>query len=223
MNPFARLELLIGSDSLNSLKNATVAVIGLGGVGGMCLETLARSGVGNLIIQDYDVVEQSNINRQVIADGSSIGKKKTVMFAERIGKINPDCAVTVIDEPFNNDSSVLENRTDYLADAIDDIGNKYLLIKECLERQIPFISSMGMARKLDWRKIAVTDIRATTHDPIARVIRKKLREDNITATFPVVTSTEKPLKTAGLGSYMPVVAIAGIVMADYIIKKIISG
>ena len=82
---------------------------------------------------------------------------------------------------------------------------------------------MGMARKLDWRKIAVTDIRATTHDPIARVIRKKLREDNITATFPVVTSTEKPLKTAGLGSYMPVVAIAGIVMADYIIKKIISG
>ncbi|MFA7529416.1 MAG: tRNA threonylcarbamoyladenosine dehydratase, partial [Bacilli bacterium] len=118
---------------------------------------------------------------------------------------------------------VLDNRTDYLADAIDDIGNKYLLIKECLERQIPFISSMGMARKLDWRKIAVTDIRATTHDPIARVIRKKLREDNITATFPVVTSTEKPLKTAGLGSYMPVVAIAGIVMADYIIKKIISG
>jgi|CZCB01.1.fsa_nt_gi tRNA A37 threonylcarbamoyladenosine dehydratase len=222
MNPFARLELLIGEKALSRLRDTTVAVIGLGGVGGICAETLARCGVGRLIVQDYDVVEVSNINRQIIADMESIGRKKAEICAERIRKINPECAVEALALPFGKDSDLFSRHIDYLADAIDDLENKYLLIRECLERKISFVSAMGMARKLDWRKIAVMKLAETSYDPLARMLRRRLRDDGLSLDFPVVSSTEKPLPTAGLGSYMPVTSIAGIVMADHIIKKVIS-
>ena len=124
--------------------------------------------------------------------------------------------------PFGKDSDLFSRHIDYLADAIDDLENKYLLIRECLERKISFVSAMGMARKLDWRKIAVMKLAETSYDPLARMLRRRLRDDGLSLDFPVVSSTEKPLPTAGLGSYMPVTSIAGIVMADHIIKKVIS-
>ena len=223
MKNFDRLKLLIGAEALCKLQSATVAVIGLGGVGGFCAITLARSGIGNLLIQDFDIVEESNINRQLIANYETIGKKKTALIAAEIKKINPACRVKELSEPFNANSSLFDYQFDYLADAIDDIENKYLLIKQCISRNIPFISAMGAARKLDWRELKITNISKTAYDPLAKIIRKKLREDGIGYNFPVVTSQEVPQNTAGLGSYMAVTATAGIIMADYIIKKLIAG
>jgi len=219
---FERLEFLIGKAALMKLNNATVAVIGLGGVGGFCAVTLARCGIGNLLIQDYDIVEASNINRQIIANCDTVGKKKSDLLAVEIKKINPQSRITVLDEPFNESSRLFSHNFDYLADAIDDINNKYLLIKKCIQEKVAFISAMGAARKIDWRQLTVATIDATAYDPLAKIIRRKMRADGIVFQFPVVTSREPPQKTSKLGSYMPVTAMAGIIMADYIIKKIIA-
>lgn len=219
---FNRLSALIGNENLNKLNSSTVAVIGLGGVGGTACLTLARSGVGNIIIQDFDIVNESNFNRQVIANIESLGKYKVDAMEEIIKKINPSCNVIKINEKFDDNSSLFNHQFSYLIDAIDSLDNKFLLIKKCLNKDIKFISSMGTAKKLDIKKLDIIDINKTTYDPLAKIIRKKMRDEDLKAHFKVLSSTEEPLKSDVLGSYMPVTSTAGLMLADYIIKEIIN-
>lgn len=219
---FNRLSALIGNENLNKLNSSTVAVVGLGGVGGTACLTLARSGVGNIIIQDFDIVNESNFNRQVIANIDSLGKYKVDAMEEMIKRINPSCNVIKINEKFDDNSSLFNHQFSYLIDAIDSLDNKFLLIKKCLYKNIKFISSMGTAKKLDIKKLDIIDINKTTYDPLAKIIRKKMRDEDLKAHFKVLSSTEEPLKSDILGSYMPVTSAAGLMLADYIIKKIIN-
>jgi tRNA A37 threonylcarbamoyladenosine dehydratase len=223
MKNFERLEYLLGEKKLASLNQATVAIVGLGGVGGVCAITLARSGIGHLIIQDFDVVQESNINRQMIANYQTIGIKKTTLVYEEIKKINPCCQVTVIDEHFDENSSLFNHPISFLVDAIDQVPEKILLIKSCLFHHIPFISAMGAAKKFDLKKLEIVEIQKSTYDPLAKIIRKKLREEHIYDKIMVVSSSEEVAPITNLGSYMPVTATAGLLLADYTLKFLWKG
>lgn len=211
---FERLNPLFGEDGLQKLANASVAVVGLGGVGGIAAISLARSGVGQLIICDFDVVEASNINRQIVATHSTIGNKKTVVLQQMIQDINPNCRVIAIDKPV--DDTLFTNHIDFVIDAIDDIPSKIALIENCIARKIDCISSMGAAKKVDPSCIKIMKLSKTTHDPIAKIIRNHFKNRD----FFVVASHEAT-KCNALGSYMPVVATFGLLLSDYIIKEIL--
>ncbi|NLD26773.1 MAG: tRNA threonylcarbamoyladenosine dehydratase [Acholeplasmataceae bacterium] len=223
MNNLERLIYLFGPEKIEKLKAAKVAVVGLGGVGGIAALALARSGVGTLVLQDFDLVQESNINRQILANYQTLGRKKVEVCHEEVLKVNPECRIIALDERYNEESSLFQNDFSYLIDAIDAVEDKFLLMKTCLEREINFISAMGAAKKLDPTKMAVMEIKKTTYDPLAKIIRRKLREENMTNPVMVVSSTEEVQKIPQLGSYMGVTATAGLLLADYIIKKIIGG
>lgn len=196
VNQFSRTELAIGSEGLERLKNSTVAVLGVGGVGAMAVEALARAGVGRIVMIDKDVVDITNVNRQIHALLTTIGQSKTQLMKERIALINPDCEAITLDMFYTDETyeKLFEYDLDYVIDASDTISYKIHLIKECLKRDIPIISSMGAANKMDPSRFQVADISKTTVDPIARVIRQKLRKDGIYKGVKVVFSTEPPVK-----------------------------
>lgn len=222
---FDRLIRIIGKDNLKKLNKSKVLVIGLGGVGGLAVETLVRNGIKNIIIVDKDIIEVSNKNRQIIALDSNIGEKKVDAFEKRIKDINNDINIIKVDSFINKDNiDILFNeKPDYIIDACDTIATKILIIEECIKRNIKFISSMGMGKKMDITKLKVMDIKDTSYDKIAKVIRKKLRDDNIKSKVPVLSSIEKPRDTKEeIGSYSPVTMSAGIILADYVIKDIIT-
>lgn len=222
---FERLIKLIGEDNLNKLKNTKVLVIGLGGVGGIATETLVRNGISNITIVDGDVVDISNKNRQIIALDSNIGKYKTDVMEERLKDINRDIIVNKITSIINKDNIgiLFNNDIDFVIDACDTVNTKILLIEECIKRNIKFISSMGMGKKTDISKLEIVDVKDTSYDKIAKVIRKKIKEDGIKANVPVLSSIEVPKNTDdAVGSYSPLVNSAGILLADYVIKEIIK-
>ncbi len=221
---FSRLEKLIGKDNIKLLSNKTILVLGIGGVGGYVVESIVRSGIGNIIIVDNDIVDETNINRQIIALDSTIGKKKVDVLEKRIKDINNECKVIKIDEFIkpNNINILFEYNIDYLVDACDYVDTKKAIIKECLTRKVKFISSMATAKKIDPSKLKITDIRKTYNDPLAKIIRKYVKDEKINKKIDVLTSTEVSKKTEGLGSCMYVPASAGILIASYIIKKIID-
>lgn len=221
---FSRLEQLLGKDNLKVLSNKTILVLGIGGVGGYVVESLVRSGIKNIIIVDNDIVDETNINRQIIALDSTIGKKKVDVLKNRIKDINKDCKVITIDKFITPDNIniLFEYNIDYLVDACDHTDTKKALIKECLKRKVKFISSMATAKKTDPSKLKITDIRKTYNDPLAKIIRKYIKDEKINKKIDVLTSTEVSKKTEGLGSCMYVPASAGILIASYIIKKIID-
>ena len=220
-NQYTRLEYLFQKD-LGKIKNSKVCVVGLGGVGGIALEALVRSGVNEITICDFDNVNVSNINRQVIANYNTIGIKKVDASIALIKSINPDALIHTYDKKIDeNNLEFFNNGFDYLIDAIDDINAKVLIIKECLKRNITFISSMGTAKKLDPTRFKVVDIKKTNYDPIAKILRKRFREEEIIGKIMVVYSDEEPLAIDKLGSYMPVVSSAGLLASDYIIKEIL--
>lgn len=213
-----RLLPLFKEEGLNKLNNATVAVVGVGGVGGICAITLARSGVGNIIIQDFDVVEESNINRQIVANYNTIGLSKVDVLEKQIKEINPNCNVIKLNSFFDKDNlSLFSYNIDYVIDAIDSFTSKCLLIENCINRNIQFISSMGAAKKLDLTKVTITKINKTSYDPLAKKIRNVFKGNN----FYVVSSTEET-KCEELGSYMPVVSTFGLLAAHYVITNIIG-
>ncbi|BCJ86559.1 tRNA threonylcarbamoyladenosine dehydratase [Effusibacillus dendaii] len=196
LHRFSRTELVIGPEGLEKMRNATVCVLGMGGVGSFAVEALARTGIGKLILVDKDVVDITNINRQLPALTDTIGRSKTHIMKERIAQINPDCQVTVLDLFFNEDTKeqIFAQKLDYVVDAIDTITAKILLIVECKRRGIPIVSSMGAANKIDPTRFEVVDISKTKIDPIAKVLRRKLKDYGITKGVPVVCSTEQPRK-----------------------------
>jgi tRNA A37 threonylcarbamoyladenosine dehydratase len=196
LHQFSRTELAIGPEGLDVMRNSCVAVLGIGGVGSIAAEALARTGVGRLILIDKDVVDITNINRQVHALMSTVGQPKADLMRDRILQINPECDVTSLRMFYTEETyeQLFAYPLDYVIDASDTISYKIHLIKQCLQRNIPIISSMGAANKMDPSKFQVADISKTTMDPLARVIRHKLRKEGIKKGVKVVFSTEQPIK-----------------------------
>ena len=223
MEKFERLEKLVSKEAINSLNKKTVLVLGIGGVGGYTVEALVRSNIGKIIIVDGDKIEESNINRQIIALEKTIGKKKTEVMKKRIKDINSNCEVITISEFINEDNIdiLFKEKIDYLVDACDTIKTKKLVIKECIERKIKIISSMGTAKKMDPSKLEITDIYKTINDPIARIIRKYVKDEKI-KHLTVLSSKELPKKTSGLGSNAFVPPVAGLLIASYIVNDIVN-
>ena len=223
---FERLEKIIASDSLKTLNQKTVLVIGCGGVGGYVIESLTRSGIGTLIIVDYDKIDITNINRQIIALDSTIGKYKVDVFEDRIKDINRSCNVIKINEFITKDNldNLFNYEIDFFIDACDTVSVKKEIIKQCLKRNIDFISCMGTGNKLDPSKLEITDIRKTVNDPLARIIRKYIKDEKINKKVMVLSSTELPIKTGDItpGSSAFVPASAGLLIASYIVKKMIN-
>jgi len=190
-----RTENLIGNDALTKLQSSNVAVIGIGGVGSFCAEALARSGINDITLIDNDIVDITNINRQLIADTTTIGMSKVEVMKERILKINPNATVTAHQTFLNeeNVSTLIFNKYDFVVDCIDNINSKIALIEYCHNENINIISSMGTGNKLDPTKFEIANISKTSVCPLAKIIRKKLREKNIN-NLTVVYSKEEPRK-----------------------------
>ncbi len=220
---FERLITLIGEDNLNKLKKANVLIVGLGGVGGYALEALVRSGIYNLTIVDGDIVELSNLNRQIISKRNVIGRPKALVAQARTLEINPDVNLRVINEFISEDNfSLLKiDEYDYVIDACDDLNLKMLLIKNADKYKL--ISSMGTANKMDMTRFKITTIDKTSYDPLAKMIRKKIKDEKIRTKFKVVSSDEKVMKNGtklGTIAYMP--AVSGLLCASYVINDIID-
>ncbi len=190
---FQRLELLYGSKAVEKLANSTVTVFGCGGVGSMCIEALARSGVGRLVIVDKDDIDISNLNRQIMALEENVGRMKVSVMKERIEKINPACEVICYPEFYDrNNEKLWEIRPDYVADCIDTVTCKLDLIEYCQKHSIPFICATGTGNRFDPTKITVTDLAKTSYDPLAKAMRIQARKRGIKGKIPVVWCTEKP-------------------------------
>lgn len=222
---FERIEKFIGSANLAKIKNKTVTVVGLGGVGGYAVESLIRSGIENIIIVDYDTIDITNLNRQIITNQNNIGNLKVDEMEARIISINPNCKITKLNLKLdlNNISTLFNKKFDYLIDCCDTIVVKQELIKTCLNKKIKFISSMATGNKINPSLLEITDISKTSYDPIAKKIRKYLKDNKIYGKVPVVYSKEQNKKFEGsIPSMIFVPATSGILCANYIIKDIIS-
>lgn len=220
---FDRLEILIG-DKINILKNKTIMVIGLGGVGGHAFEALVRSGIENIIVIDNDIVDITNLNRQALARQNTIGIPKTEVAQKQAQNINPNCHIKkyqiFLDE--TNIDNIFQNKIDFVIDAIDTINTKKLIIKKCLKENIPFVSVMGTGNKMHPELLEISEIRKTEYDPIAKIIRKMVKDEKITKKIPVIYSKEKPIIKGKIGSNAFVPASAGLLAASYAINKLLE-
>ena len=238
VNQFSRTELLIGKEGLNKLKNARVAVFGLGGVGGHAVEALVRSGVGAIDLIDNDTVALSNLNRQLFATQKTIGKYKVDVAEERLKEINPEVKITKY-RTFYTPETAEEfdfSKYDYIVDAIDTVVGKLSLIEKSKEHNVPIICSMGAGNKMDPTKFEVTDISKTSVCPLAKVIRQELKKRKI-KKVKVVYSKEIPIKIddsslkeelkagkhriPGSNAFVP--STVGLIMAGEVIKDLTKG
>ena len=233
---FSRTELLLGDEGMEKLKNARVAVFGVGGVGGYAVEALARSGVGALDLIDDDVVAPSTLNRQIIALQSTVGKPKVEVAAARIADINPDCTVRTYRTFYTPDTAGRFDFSlyDYVIDAIDTVTGKIALVMQAQAAGTPIISSMGAGNKLDPSAFEVADIYKTSVCPLARVMRRELKKRGV-KRLKVVYSREEALtpegeieqdavhkKRATPGSVAFVPAVAGLILAGEVVKDIVN-
>ena len=237
-HPFSRTELLIGTEGLEKLKNSRVAIFGIGGVGSFAAETLARSGVYGLVLVDDDYICPTNINRQIHALHSTVGKPKVEVMKTRILDINPKATVTIYKEFYDSENAekLLYNDYDYVVDAIDTVNSKLDLIERCKKYGIPIMSSMGMGNKLDPTKLEVSDIYDTSVCSLAKVMRKQLRNRRI-KDLKVVYSKEcvgeiesvshfngdkiHNMRCQILGSVPFVPSVAGLIMASEVVHDLI--
>ncbi len=230
MSEFERFEMLLGKDALDKLSSSSVAVFGIGGVGSYVCEALARCSIGNLTLIDNDTVSISNLNRQLIALNSTIGKLKTEVMGERIKDINPNAKITLHNMFFSSENSdkIDFSQFDYIVDAIDTVSSKLHLIEICNNSNINIISSMGTGNKLDPSLFTISDISKTHTCPLARVMRKELKERGINS-LKVLWSPEKPITplfsknnkhTPGSVSFVP--SVAGLMIAGEVIRDIIN-
>lgn len=221
---FSRVESLIGVDNLNKIKNTTVLLVGLGGVGGYALESLARSGIEKFILIDSDTIDISNLNRQIITNQNNIGESKVIEAEKRIKSINPEANIISLNIFLGSSNiDILNNyHIDYIVDACDTVNTKKLLIDYSINNNIKLISSMGTANKIDPTKLEILDIRKTSYDPLAKILRKYVLDKKTNKKIMVVSSTENPIKRSELSSLIFVPGAAGILLANYIIKDIIK-
>lgn len=227
---FQRTELLLGKENLKKLNNSHVIVFGVGGVGGYVVEALVRSGIGSLTIVDFDRVDITNINRQIIATNETIGKVKVEVLKERILSINPDINIYAYEEKFFRDKKDIffkNKKYDYIVDAIDIVTAKLDLIEIAKEMKIPIISSMGTGNKLNPTMLEVTDISKTSVCPLAKVIRQEMKKRRL-GKLKVVYSKEEPKKpksdgrekAKNIGSVAFVPSVAGLIIASEVVKDI---
>ena len=221
---FSRTEKVIGSDAVNKLNNARVAVFGTGGVGGHAAEALVRAGIGQITLVDFDTVSASNINRQIVALHSTIGRKKVDVLKERFLDINNEANITTYDIFYNEETENLIklNDYDYIIDAIDSISAKVHLIKSAYESNVPIISSMGTGNKLDASAFKVADIYKTNVCPLAKVMRYKLKKIGVKKLKCVYSEELPTIKSTPPGSMPYVPAVAGLILAGEVIKDIIA-
>ena len=220
MTRLHRIRLLLGDDAIKKLQSKTVMIVGCGAVGSFAIEALARSGIGNIILVDFDVVEPTNINRQLFALHSTIGTPKVDVAAARIHDISPDINVTTFNM-FWDENSNPGVKPDFVVDAIDSVPSKIALYRWCVAHNIPFVASMGAAQKTDMSAIKIAKISKTTVCPLASRIRKLVRNENL-PDFPVVYSTQSPIKndTNTLGSVITVTGDFGLRLAGFVIEKL---
>lgn len=196
LHRYSRTELVIGPEGLEKLWNSTVVVLGMGGVGSFAVEALARTGVGRLVLVDKDAVDITNINRQIPALTHTVGQDKVELMMERVRQINPEIEVIPLKTFYleENKDIIFEYNPDYVVDAIDTISAKILTVVECKKRGIPVVSSMGAANKIDPTQFRIMDISKTKVDPIAKIMRRKLKDYGIYKGVKVVISLEQPRK-----------------------------
>lgn len=225
MEQFCRTEQLIGTEAQQKLAQSHVALFGLGGVGGFAAEALARAGVGKLTLVDFDRVEQSNLNRQLLALHSTVGMLKTDVAKNRIADINPQAQVEVLPIRFDENTAYMLDfsRFDYVVDAIDSVSSKVLLAQLCFEKGTPIVSCMGTGNKLDATAFCFEDIFSTSVCPLAKAMRKALKQANV-PKLEVLFSKEQPQSAQQLSrtpssiSYVP--AVAGLLLAGKVIQNL---
>ena len=221
-----RMELLVNEDVISKLKSIRVLIVGIGGVGGACFEALVRLGVTNITVVDNDTFSLSNLNRQLLSNINNIGNLKVNEAVLRAKSINPDILVET-HNMFVNEANINElniRQYDYVFDCCDTVTTKYLLIKKCYDNDVKIISSMGTGNRLDPTKIVIKDIWKTENDPLAKAMRKILRDNNMKCKVPVVTSLELPIKTGSnvVGSVSLVPNVAGFYMASWLFSDIMD-
>ena len=223
---FSRTELLIGEEGLQKLRQATVMVLGVGGVGSHCIEALARGGVGTLILVDHDKVSLSNVNRQSIAYLSTVGEYKTKLMKYRIQDINGEARVFTYEQFVlpENLEQIFEHHVDYIVDAIDTVTAKLAIAEYAAKHQIPLISCMGTGNKLHPELFEITDITKTSVCPLCKVMRKELKARGI-PHLKVLYSKEKPIDVSGRtpGSVSFVPPVAGLLIAGEVIRELAGG
>lgn len=221
---FDRTISLIGEEKFKYIQSKTVLIVGLGGVGGFATEALVRSGIKNLILIDHDTIDITNLNRQIISNQNNIGFNKVDEFKKRIKEINPECNLEIyklfLDE--TNFDILDKYNIDYIIDACDSVKTKKLLINYSINKNIKLISSMGTANKIDPTKLEIIDIRKTSYDPLAKILRKYVNELKTNKKIMVVSSKEEPIKKEKLTTLIFVPATAGLLCANYIINDIIN-
>ena len=227
-----RTSLIVGDEGIEKLSKSNVIIFGVGGVGSFATEALVRAGVGNLTIVDFDDVDVTNINRQIPALHSTVGKLKVDVMKERLLDINPNLNIRTVAKKYNkeNTDEILIENYDYVIDAIDMVTSKILLVEECNKKGLTLISSMGMGNKLDPTKIVVTDIHKTHTCPLAKVMRKELKDRRI-KKLKVVYSEEQPQElkkkimngrkvTPGSTSFVP--SVGGLIIASVVVNDLIN-
>lgn len=221
---FERVISLIGNEKFKKLESIKVLIVGCGGVGGYALETLVRSGITNIDIIDFDVIDITNLNRQIITNKENIGIKKVLAAKNRVLSINPNLNINTYEIFLDKDNidEILKNNYDYIIDACDNVDTKIELIKRSVNNNYKLISSMGTAKKMDPTKLSITTLDKTHYDKLAKVIRKKVKDLKINKKTNVVSSTEEVIKCDTLGSFMMVPATAGILCAKYVIDDVIN-
>lgn len=222
---FERTELVLGKDALERLSNSRVIVFGVGGVGGHLVEALVRSGVGHITIVDYDVVEKTNINRQLVALHSTLGQSKVEVLKNRLLDINPEVEVNAINKFYllENEDQFDLTGYDYIVDAVDNMSAKISLVLRANKENIPIISAMGAGNKVNPTMLEVSDIYKTSVDPLAKILRHELKKLGI-KHLKVVYSNEEPIKnksrTPGSTSFVP--SCMGLIIASEVIKDLIK-
>lgn len=235
MEQFSRTSLLLGDNSIDKLKKLTVAIFGLGGVGSYVAESLARTGIGTLILVDNDVIDKTNINRQLFAVHSTVGQSKVAVAKSRILDINPNAKVITHPIFYSKDSDkTMINACDYVVDAIDSVSSKIALVEECQKKNIPIISCMGTGNKLNPTLFEIADIFETSVCPLCRVMRHELKKRNI-SSLKVVYSKEIPYQesnkatsklqpnsrpTPGSTPFVP--AVAGLILASEVVNDLLK-
>lgn len=223
---FERLELLIGKEKLKRIKKTSVLVIGLGGVGSYAIESLIRSGIENITLVDYDTIDITNLNRQLMTNLNNIGEYKTEVIKDRILSINDKCKITIINSFIdeNNIDVLFDEKVDYIIDCQDTIKTKEMIIERCLYNKIKFITCCGTGNKFDPSKLKIINLEKTNYDPIAKILRKWAKDNCIHGKIICCCSDETPKKInsqiIGSNSFVP--ASAGLLITSYIINDIIK-
>lgn len=223
---FDRTLKIIDEQLLETIKSQKILLVGVGGVGGFALESLVRLGFQNITIVDADIIEESNLNRQIISTRDNLGKSKVEVAKERALSINPNAVITTYNLFLKEENMdiIFKEKYDYIIDACDTITTKYLLIKKALKINIKIISCMGTGNRLDPSKVTITRLDKTNNDPLASAMRTILRKNNISLKVPVVWSSEIPkkYKEKAVGSIVLVPAAAGLQLVYYILNDLIN-